>query len=106
MPKVTFVAHDGSRHPVDAVEGDSLMRAAVDNGVPGIDADCGGMCACATCHVFVDPEWGARLPAPTPQEEAMLGLAAEQTERSRLACQIVVTAELDGLTVAMPEAQH
>ena len=106
MPRVTFIAHDGTRHPVDIAAGESLMRAAVDNGVPGIDADCGGMCACATCHVFVEPEWVARLAAPSQQEEEMLNFTAERRETSRLACQIPVVDALDGLTVMMPEGQH
>jgi 2Fe-2S ferredoxin len=106
MPRVTFIAHDGTRHPVDIAAGESLMRAAVDNGVPGIDADCGGMCACATCHVFVQPEWVARLAAPSQQEEEMLNFTAERRETSRLACQIPVVDALDGLTVTMPEGQH
>ncbi|MCX7228595.1 MAG: 2Fe-2S iron-sulfur cluster-binding protein [Burkholderiales bacterium] len=106
MPRVTFIAHDGTRHPVDVAAGESLMRAAVDNGVPGIDADCGGMCACATCHVFVAPEWAARLAAPSQQEEEMLNFTAERRETSRLACQIPVVDALDGLTVSMPEGQH
>ena len=106
MPQVTFIAHDGTRHDVAVAEGLSLMRAAVDNGVPGIDADCGGMCACATCHVFVDPAWAPRLDPPGAQEEEMLNFTAERREHSRLACQIPVTAALDGLTVTMPEGQH
>lgn len=106
MPRVTFIAHDGTRHAVDAAAGESLMRAAVDNGVPGIDADCGGMCACATCHVFVEPEWVQRLAAPSQQEEEMLNFTAERRASSRLACQIPVVEALDGLTVTMPEGQH
>jgi 2Fe-2S ferredoxin len=106
MPKVTFIAHDGTRHAVDAVAGESLMRAAVDHDVPGIDADCGGMCACATCHVFVQPEWFGRLAAPSAQEEEMLNFTAERRETSRLACQIPITEALDGLVVTMPEGQH
>ena len=106
MPKVTFISHDGARRQVDATAGESLMRAAVDNGVPGIDADCGGLCACATCHVFVEPEWAARLAAPSVQENEMLNFTAERRETSRLACQIPVVDALDGLTVTMPEGQH
>jgi 2Fe-2S ferredoxin len=106
MPKVTFIAHDGRRFDVDASAGESLMRAAVDHGVPGIDADCGGMCACATCHVFVEPAWSVRLVAPSAQEEEMLNFTAERRETSRLACQIPVTEALDGLTVTMPDGQH
>ena len=72
----------------------------------GIDADCGGMCACATCHVFVDPAWAGRLDPPSGQEEEMLNFTAERRETSRLACQVTVTDALDGLTVTMPEGQH
>jgi 2Fe-2S ferredoxin len=106
MPRVTFIAHDGTHHVVDAAAGESLMRAAVDNGVSGIDADCGGMCACATCNVFVEPEWTARLAAPSRQEEEMLNFTAERRASSRLACQIPVVDALEGLTVTMPEGQH
>jgi 2Fe-2S ferredoxin len=106
MPKVTFIAHDGTRHEVQAESGLSLMRAAVDHDVPGIDADCGGMCACATCHVFVEPAWGGKLAPPSAQEEEMLYFTAERRGTSRLACQIPITDALDGLTVTMPDGQH
>jgi 2Fe-2S ferredoxin len=106
MPKVTFIAHDGTQRNVDAETGQSLMRAAVDNDVRGIDADCGGMCACATCHVFVDPDWFARLPEPSPMESSMLEFTAERRDTSRLACQIPITPALDGLVVTLPEGQH
>lgn len=106
MPQVTFIAHDGTRRDVQVAEGLSLMRAAVDNDVRGIDADCGGQCACATCHVFVDPAWAARLQPASPQEEEMLNFTAERREHSRLACQIPVTAALHGITVTLPEGQH
>ncbi len=106
MPKVTFIAHDGKRYEVQAQAGVSLMRAAVDNDVPGIDGDCGGQCACATCHVFIDPAWVERTGQRTQQENDMLNFAAELRDSSRLACQVQVTAELDGLVVAMPEGQH
>ena len=82
------------------------MRAAVDNNVPGIDADCGGLCACATCHVFVDPEWESRVGERSVVEDDMLNFAAETRANSRLACQIVVTDALDGLVVSMPFGQH
>jgi 2Fe-2S ferredoxin len=82
------------------------MRGAVDNGVPGIDADCGGQCACATCHVFVDEAWSARTGSPDEQEESMLSFAATAQPNSRLSCQITVNGELDGLVVRLPEAQH
>jgi len=106
MPKVTFVAFNGTRHELEAVDGVSLMRAAVDNGVPGIDGDCGGQCACATCHVFVEAPWSAVAGPRTPREDDMLNFAAELRDTSRLACQITVTKALDGLVVTMPEAQH
>jgi 2Fe-2S ferredoxin len=106
MPKVTFIAHDGTRREVQANSGESLMLAAVNNQVAGIDADCGGQCACATCHVFVEPDWAARLPPIATNEEEMLNFTAERRQGSRLACQIPVTDALDGLTVTLPEGQH
>ena len=106
MPKVTFIAFNGSHHVVDASAGLSLMRAAIDNNVPGIDGDCGGQCACATCHVFVAPEWAERVGPRHTNEDEMLNFAAELRDSSRLACQIPVTDALDGLVVSMPEGQH
>ncbi len=106
MPKVTFIAHSGTRHTVDAEAGLSLMRAAIDNNVPGIDGDCGGQCACATCHVFIDAPWAAKTGARTGREDEMLNFAAELADSSRLACQVEVTADMDGLEVRMPEGQH
>lgn len=106
MPLVTFIAFDGVAHPVEVPVGTTLMRAAVDNNVPGIDGDCGGRCACATCHVFVDPPWDARLGPRTAQEEDMLNFAADLRENSRLACQIPLGNEHDGLVVHLPQGQH
>lgn len=106
MPKVTFIAHDGKRSEVEAKSGESLMLAAVLNKVAGIDADCGGQCACATCHVFIEPPWSALLPPIADNEEEMLNFTAERKEHSRLACQIPITDALDGLTVSMPDGQH
>lgn len=106
MPRVTFIAFDGTPHAVDAQAGLSLMRAAVDHGVPGIDADCGGNCACATCHVYVDPAWQAGTGSMTPMERDMLGFAAGTQDNSRLACQIVLTDAHDGLVVGLPQGQH
>ncbi len=106
MPRITFVETDGTAHVVDAVIGLSVMRAAVDNAVPGIDADCGGECACATCHVFVDPDWLARTGPRNATEESMLA-GSDQTEpNSRLSCQIKVGDALDGLIVRLPANQH
>lgn len=106
MPKVTYIEHNGTEHAVDVPIGKSVMQGAVDNNVPGIDADCGGECACATCHVFVDPAWEAKTGTPSEQEASMLSFAATKQDNSRLSCQIEMTAALDGLVVRMPEAQH
>lgn len=106
MPKVTFIAFDGKSSTVEVPSGTSLMRAATDNSVNGIDGDCGGNCACATCHVYVDPAWTARSGSRTHSEEYMLNLVSELRDNSRLACQIVLEDNLDGLVVALPESQH
>ncbi len=106
MPSITYIEHDGTEHVVDAEVGSTVMLAAVNNNIPGIDADCGGQCACATCHVFVAPEWLERTGAQSDMETSMLDFAAEVRDNSRLACQIDVVAELDGLVVQMPESQH
>ncbi len=106
MPKVTFIAFTGGAHAVEVPPGTTLMRAATDHRVPGIDGDCGGNCACATCHVYVEQAWFARLGARTATEEAMLNCVAERLDGSRLACQITLTDALDGLVVTLPEAQH
>jgi 2Fe-2S ferredoxin len=105
MPKITYIEHDGTEHVVDATTGQSVMAAAVDNGVPGIDADCGGECSCATCHVVVAGDWMAKVGQPDDREEAMLDLNPERESNSRLSCQVAVTDELDGLTVNVPEFQ-
>jgi ferredoxin, 2Fe-2S len=106
MPRVTFIAFDGSTHPVEVPAGTTLMRAATDHGVPGIDGDCGGQCACATCHVYIDAAWIERTGARTVQEHEMLNFSAGLQDNSRLACQITLDSSLDGLTVTLPEAQH
>jgi 2Fe-2S ferredoxin len=106
MPKVTFIEFNGTAHEVDARLGQSLMRAAVDNGVPGIDADCGGACACATCHVYVDPAWLARTGSRTEMEASMLGFAAATQDNSRLSCQIEMSEALAGIVLRLPEGQH
>jgi ferredoxin, 2Fe-2S len=106
MPKITFIAFDGQRRTVEVAAGTTLMRAATDNRVDGIDGDCGGNCACATCHVYIDPVWADRVGARTACEVDMLNLVAELRDTSRLACQIDVDASLDGLIVATPESQH
>jgi 2Fe-2S ferredoxin len=106
MPQITFIEHNGTVHEVAADNGSSVMEAAIDNAVPGIDADCGGQCACATCHVFIDGDWAEKISARSEMEETMLELAEGVTEFSRLACQISISDTLDGLKVQLPEAQH
>ena len=108
MPKVTYIEVNGTAHEIEVPVGMSVMRGAVSNGVPGIDADCGGECACATCHVYIDPAWEAQVGRPEPDslEESMLSFAAVTEPNSRLSCQITVTEALDGLVVRMPEGQH
>ena len=100
MPKITYIEHNGTEHVIDVATGLTVMEGAVRNLVPGIDADCGGACACATCHVYVDPAW-----ADKTMEESMLDFAEEVQETSRLSCQIKVTDMLDGLIVRMPKNQ-
>jgi ferredoxin, 2Fe-2S len=106
MPKVIFIAFEGTTSSVDVPAGTSLMRAATDNRIAGIDGDCGGNCACATCHVYIDPAWSARTGTRTRSEEEMLNLVSELRDSSRLACQITLEDNLDGLVVALPESQH
>ena len=104
--KVTYVEENGTAHTVEVAEGWSLMEGAVKHLIPGIDADCGGACACATCQVYVDPAWEAQLPPQSDMEETMLDFAQELQPTSRLSCQIKVSPELDGLVVKMPKSQH
>lgn len=105
MARITYVEHNGTKHVVDVPNGMTVMEGARDNGIPGIDADCGGACACSTCHVYVDPAWVDKLPPKEDMEIDMLDFAYEPRENSRLTCQIKVTDELDGLVVYMPEKQ-
>lgn len=105
MPSVTFIEFNGSAHTVAANLGQSLMRAAVTNSVPGIDAECGGACACATCHVYIEDEWLDLVGQPVDDEKEMLEYAKEVKGNSRLACQITVSDQMDGLVVRMPESQ-
>ena len=105
MPTITYLSHSGSTTSIQAAIGMTVMRAAVMNGVPGIDAECGGSCACATCHVIVDPAWAVRLPPPSANEADTLDLVLDPQPTSRLSCQIEITAALDGLVVTTPESQ-
>ena len=105
MAKITYIEHGGTPHTVEVENGLTVMEGAVQNLIPGIDADCGGSCACSTCHVYVAPEWYDRLPGIGLLEADMLDFAWEPSERSRLSCQLEVTPELDGLVVQLPERQ-
>ena len=105
MAKITYIEHNGTAHEVAAEPGMTVMEAAVKNGVPGIEAECGGACACATCHVYVDDAWTERTGKPAEMEEDMLDFAFDVRPTSRLSCQIKVKAELDGLVVRVPEKQ-
>jgi ferredoxin, 2Fe-2S len=105
MPRITFIEPDGFRRLIDAPVGITLMEAAMQNGVQGILALCGGACACGTCHVYVDAAWLPRLEDKEEMEEGMLECAWEPGENSRLSCQIHITADLDGLEVTVPQRQ-
>ena len=106
MVRIVFVEHDGARHEVEAGEGRSLMEAALQHRIPGIDADCGGACSCATCQVYVDDSWLGRVGDRGDMEDLMLEYAEGVRPSSRLSCQISLTAALDGLTVALPPSQR
>ena len=105
MPKITYIEYNGKSHTVEVSNGLSVMEGAVQNNIPGIDADCGGSCACATCHVYVDEKWFDKLPKKENAEEDMLDMASEPNKFSRLSCQITVEDNLDGLVVKMPLKQ-
>lgn len=106
MVKIIYKSHGGEVSEIDVPEGWSLMQAAVNNGVDGIEGECGGSCCCATCHCYVDEAFADRIAAPTEQEAGMLEeTVAERRETSRLSCQIKVTPDLDGMVVSLPEAQ-
>jgi len=105
MAKITYIEFDGAEHVVDVPDGLSVMEGAIRNMVPGIDADCGGACACATCHVYIDAGWAEKTGARSSMEESMLDFASGVRDESRLSCQIRVTADLDGLIVRLPEYQ-
>lgn len=106
MPKITYVTHDGVEYPIDVEVGHSLMEGALHNGVPGIEADCGGACACATCHVFIDGPWRDVAGTPDETEEAMLEFVESLETNSRLSCQVKITEAFDGIIVRLPEKQH
>ena len=106
MAKITYIEFNGTEHTVDVKPGLSVMEGAIRNNIPGIDADCGGACACATCHVYVDPAWREQTGEASAMEESMLDFAENVEPNSRLSCQIRVTDALEGLVVRMPESQH
>jgi 2Fe-2S ferredoxin len=106
MAKITYIEFDGTEHAVDVRNGLSVMEGAIKNNVPGIDADCGGACACATCHCYVDPAWEEKTGKASAMEESMLDFAQNVEPNSRLSCQIRVTDALDGLIVRLPQDQH
>ena len=105
MPKITYIANTGKTHTIDVPNGLTVMEGAVQNNIPGIDADCGGSMACATCHVYVKEEWFNKLPKKEDGEEDMLDMAFEPKKNSRLSCQLMVSDQLDGLVVNLPEKQ-
>ena len=105
MAKITYIEHTKEKHIVEVPSGMSVMEGAVQNNIPGIDADCGGSMACATCHVYVDEKWFSRLKKKEESEEDMLDMAYQPNKFSRLSCQMVISDELDGLIVKMPSKQ-
>jgi len=106
MPKITLVEHNGTQHEIDAEVGKSVMLAATENLVPGIDADCGGECSCATCHVIIDNAWIEKVGQPSDQESSMLDLNPDRESNSRLSCQIEISDDLEGLVIQLPEFQY
>ena len=105
MAKITYIEFNGTEHVVDAKPGMTVMEGAVKNMIPGIDAECGGACACATCHVYIDEAWTEIVGKPEEMEEDMLDFGFDVRDNSRLSCQITVSDELDGLIVRLPEQQ-
>ena len=105
MAKITYIEHSSKKHIVEVPNGLTVMEGAIQNDIPGIDADCGGGCACATCHVYIDKKFNDKLPVKEAAEIDMLDMAHEPNDLSRLSCQITVTDDLDGLVVNMPSKQ-
>ena len=105
MPRITYIEHNSKSHTIDVPKGLSVMEGAIQNNVTGIDADCGGSMACATCHVYVKEEWFDKLPKKEDGEEDMIDMAYEPNKFSRLSCQLTVSDELEGLVVKLPEKQ-
>ncbi len=105
MPKITYIEYNGKSHQIDVANGLTVMEGAVQNNIPGIDADCGGSMACATCHVYVKEDWFNKLPIKENGEEDMIDMAFEPNKFSRLSCQLTVSDEIDGLVVQLPKKQ-
>ena len=105
MPKITYIESNGTSHTLEVPNGITVMEGAIQNNIPGIDADCGGSMACATCHVYVKEEWFNKLPIKEDGEEDMLDMAFQPSKFSRLSCQLIVTDELDGLEIQLPSKQ-
>ena len=105
MAKITYIDSAGTSRTIDAEVGSTVMETAIKNDVPGIEAECGGACACATCHVYIDDAWAEKVGKPTPMEEDMLDFGYDVRPNSRLSCQIKVSDELEGLVVTVPERQ-
>ena len=105
MAKITYIHHSGEKKIIEVENGLSVMEGAIQNNIPGIDADCGGGMACATCHVYVKEEWLNKLDKPEDAEQDMIDMAFEPKKNSRLSCQLIVSEELDGLIVTTPSKQ-
>ena len=105
MPKITYIDHTGASNTIEVENGLSVMEGAIQKNIPGIDADCGGSMACATCHVYVEEKWLNKIPKAEEAEVDMIDMAFEPKKNSRLSCQLIVTDELDGLTVTTPAKQ-
>ncbi|MDF1691836.1 MAG: 2Fe-2S iron-sulfur cluster-binding protein [Zhongshania sp.] len=106
MPLIIYKSHDGNTQEVHAETGTSIMQAAVDNGIDGILGECGGCCSCATCHCYIDPAWVSKVSPADSTETDMLDCVLEPQETSRLSCQVIITDEMDGIIIAMPESQY
>ncbi len=106
MPEVLFVEANGTEHRLEVAVGESLMQAAINEMVPGIEGDCGGLCACGTCHCYVPADWAERCGSPDELESSILEFAYDVDDRSRLSCQITMTRQLDGLRVDLPRRQY
>ena len=106
MPIVKYIQHDGTEHELEVIVGQSVMQGAIDNMIEGIVGECGGCCSCATCHCYVDEDWFVKTGEPSDTEKDLLDVASELKPNSRLSCQIIMTEELDGLVVRLPESQY